>query len=45
MWFETPAAVESASQYKGGAAFQQPISHFHLRWAPVSKGINFERMS
>jgi hypothetical protein len=45
LWFETPAAVESASQYKGGVAFQQPISHFHLRWSPVSKGINFERMS
>jgi hypothetical protein len=21
------------------------ISHFHLRWAPVSRGINFERLS
>lgn len=26
-------------------AFQQPISHFHLRWAPVSRQINFERLS
>jgi hypothetical protein len=45
MWFETAAAVDSGYQIKGGVGFQQPISHFHMRWAPVSRGINFDRMS
>lgn len=47
MWFETATTVEqyNPNHYKGTSGFQQPISHFHLRWAPVSRGINFDRIT
>jgi hypothetical protein len=45
IWYETAAVIENSKLSKGIAAFQQPVSHFHLRWAPTSFKINFDRMS
>lgn len=40
MWFETATSID---QYRMSQGPQ--VSHFHLRWAPTSKSVNFERLS
>ena len=39
-WFETPSTIDSTT-----TNVRTQISHFHLRWAPTSKSINFERLA